>query len=618
MDIREYLDKHIMIMDGAMGTYFARKKQEDSAISEWANIDDPELIREIHKEYIQAGATLLRTNTFAVNTKVLNITEAQQVQMIRKAYEIAVEATLDVGRDIFIASDIGPIPEHADSNEEETLAEYQRICETFLGLGSKLFLFETFSDLHYIKKLVPFIKEREKDAFIITNFCLNKNGYTKSGTSAKRILEQISDIKGIDACGFNCGIGSGHMYQILKKLEFPKGKYLLALPNAGYPEQMQSRMVFVDNASYFADNMKLIAQLGIRMLGGCCGTTPKYIRLLQQKCNDENIEKKIEEKNEEIVKSIIDDISGQDSGLKNLEVNTSIGLDTYATRGNTGGFIKLFESGKKVIAVELDPPFDNQYDRLIECAHHLKKAGADIITIADSPMGRSRVDSSLMSIRIASEVDIHVMPHICCRDKNMIAMRSTLLGAYINGIRNLLVVTGDPVPSESRLSVTSVFDYNSIQLMNFIKEMNLEHFTDEPLIYGGALNHGRGRVEKVVERMHKKIEAGANYFLTQPVYSNEDVERLHYIREHVDTRILCGIMPLVSYRNANFIKNEITGINVPDSIVNRYSPEMSKEEAEWVGAEIASEIIANLSSFADGYYFMLPFNRVSLMDKIRY
>ena len=172
------------------------------------------------------------------------------------------------------------------------------------------------------------------------------------------------------------------------------------------------------------------------------------------------------------------------------------------------------------------------------------------------------------------------------------------------------------MPSEQRKATTSVFDYHSIRLMEFVKEMNQEHFIEDPIVYGGALNYCRGKIENVIDRMEKKIAAGASYFLTQPIYADEDIERIHQIKERVDTKILCGIMPLVSYRNANFIKNEMTGIHVPDEIVARYTPDMSKEEAEWVGAAIASEIIEKLSPYADGYYFMLPFNRVSLMEKI--
>ena len=270
-----------------------------------------------------------------------------------------------------------------------------------------------------------------------------------------------------------------------------------------------------------------------------------------------------------------------------------------------------------MVAVEIDPPFDANDEKILECVLKLSKCNVDIITMADSPMGRSRVDSVLMSVKIAGETGMQVMPHLCCRDRNLIAMRSVILGAYVNKIRNMLIVTGDPVPSASRNEITSVFDYHSIKLMNFLKEMNEEHFGEDPIYFGGALNQGRGTLENVIKRMRDKISAGAVYFLTQPIYSDEDIDRIRQIKEQVDTKILCGIMPLISWRNANFIKNEVSGIYVPDEIVERYSPDMSKEEAEWMGAKIAGEIIEKLSPFADGYYFMLPFNRVSLMEKIK-
>ena len=324
-------------------------------------------------------------------------------------------------------------------------------------------------------------------------------------------------------------------------------------------------------------------------MGGCCGTTPSYIKELNQKLSDYEV-----------------------PAIREVQVKE---VEEEKPRATLNKLLQLFEEGKKVVAVELDPPYDADCNKVMECARQL--TNADIITMADSPMGRSRVDSILMSLKIENETGHMVMPHISCRDKNMIAMRSTLLGAYIHGIRNCLVVTGDPVPNVSRVNTTGVFDYNSIQLMHFVKEMNEEHFATDPIVYGGALNQSRGVIEKVAERMQKKIEAGASYFLTQPIYSKEDIERIAKLKELVNTKILCGIMPLVSYRNANFIKNEMTGIFVPDDIVKRYSPEMSKEEAEWVGAEIANELIDQLKDVADGYYFMLPFNRVSLMDKIQ-
>lgn len=586
MDIRSYLKNNRLIIDGSMGTYYAKQENSEDAIAEYANLTAPEKIEKIHQQYIDAGARLIRTNTFAANTTALKIDEVQQVEMIHAACRIAKQ----VANGVFIAGDIGPIPENGGSKEEEIWKEYKRICDVFIEEGVDIILFETFSDLRYLRKLVTYIR-RKSDAFIITDFCLNQNGYTSTGISARRLLEEIAKIDEIEACGFNCGVGSGHLYQIMNKLTFPQNKYMVAVPNAGYPEQLQNRMMFLDNATYFRENMERMVSLGVSIIGGCCGTTPEYILALTEHIN-----------------LFKEDILAAAS-IPYMETKPVVEL-----RKNE--FYELLQTGKKVVAVELDPPYDANYEQLIEYAHALKNSGVDILTFADSPMGRSRVDSILMSVKIAKQVDIAVMPHVCCRDRNMISMRSSLLGAYINGIRNILIVTGDPVPSVSRISTTGVFDYNSIQLMEYVQEMNLEHFYEEPIYYGGALNYARGNVDKVIERMEKKIEAGAKYFLTQPVYSDEDIERLQYIKSKVDTKILCGIMPLVSYRNANFIKNEITGIFVPDEIVDRYHPDMTKEQAEMVGATIANELIQKMNAFADGYYFMLPFNRVSLMEKI--
>jgi homocysteine S-methyltransferase len=595
MSLKEYLKEHRLIPDGSMGTYYSNLVNQPGAVSEYANITAPQIIESIHKEYIRAGARVIRTNTFAANRRVLQVEQEEQEQNIIAACRIAGKAVRDMkleGREhpIWILGDIGPITEDADSKEEDILKEYKDICDIFIQEGLEGIHFETFSSPAYIEKLVPYIKHKRPEMFILASFSVNKNGYTGAGISASRIMDRVGQIEEIDAFGLNCGIGSGHMYQILRKVTFPVGKFIYAAPNAGYPEQMQNRMVFMDNAEYFCGNMKLISELGVDIIGGCCGTTPEYIKQISKEIN-------------------VNEHSSSRREVKDIAKSSQL-------PGKENNFYQLLQSGKKVVVVELDPPFDAKVDQIMECAHMLKSSGADLITFADSPMGRSRVDSILMSIKIAEETGLNVMPHICCRDRNMISMRSVLLGAYIHGLRNLLVVTGDPVPGDSRVSTTGVFDYNSIQLMDYVNEMNMEHFADDPIYYGGALNHSRGTIDKVVERMKRKIDAGAKYFLTQPIYSKEDVERIRCIKERIDTKILCGIMPLVSFRNASFIKNEISGINVPDEIINRYHPDMSREEAENVGASLAREMMELLEPYADGYYYMLPFNRVSLMDKI--
>lgn len=592
MKIKEYLQEHQMVVDGSMGTYYSSILNQTGAISELANMSNPELIKRIHKEYLAAGAQLIRTNTFAANRTVLHCDIEEQKSIIKKACELAKDSVkeIDTQKTVWIMGNIGPIPEDAETEEQDILEEYQLLCDLFLEEGLDGIHFETFANPFYVEKLSAYIKRKAPESFFMASFCINKNGYTAAGIRAARILDKMSGLKEVDACGFNCGVGSGHMLLLLQKTVLPADKYIYISPNAGYPEQLQNRMVFMDNARYFTDNMEKIASLGVDILGGCCGTTPEYIA------------------------SVVDKLEIEQKTTKNRIVRDRAEDTIKPIRENE--FYRQMKDGKKVIAVELDPPYDANIDQIMECAHAVKGYGADAITFADSPMGRSRVDSVLMSIKIAEETGLAVMPHLCCRDRNMISMRSVLLGAYVHGIRNLLLVTGDPVPGESRMSTTGVFDYNAIQLMDYVKEMNVEHFASEPICYGGALNHGRGLVDKVVERMQRKIDAGCQYFLTQPIYSKEDAERIKIIKERVDTKILCGIMPLVSYRNACFIKNEMGQIKVPDEIISRYSPDMSREDAEEVGAEIAREMMTLLEPVTDGFYFMLPFNRVSLLDKI--
>ena len=246
----------------------------------------------------------------------------------------------------------------------------------------------------------------------------------------------------------------------------------------------------------------------------------------------------------------------------------------------------------------------------------MQEAGVDVLTFPDSPSGRTRVDSILMANKVRLETGLDVMPHICCRDKNAIAMRSVLLGAHINDINNMLIITGDPVPGVARQTVKAVFNFDSVGLMKIVNDMNDELFTDRPVMYGGAINQGRKNIDIEIGRVKKKMDAGAQFFMTQPVFSIEDVNRIRMIKEATQATILCGIMPLISRKNALFMKNEIAGVMVTDEIVDRYPANVSKEEGELIGIEIAKEIIEMSKDFVDGYYFSFPFNRVEMLGKI--
>lgn len=589
MNIREYLKKSKLIADGSFGTYYSQKYKTVD-IPEYANITASQRISEIHTEYINSGAKLIRTNTFASNTYSLDSSIEEVKENIKAAYKIAKEAVEQSGKEIFIASNIGPVPAVFQPDFEAVEEEYYQIAKTFIDEGADILCFETFTQSEHIMPAIKRIKE-ECNPFIIVQFCVNQYGYSEAGESAERLVSETAFSKCVDAVGLNCGVGPAHMQQILSKINLNNNCFATAMPNAGYPLLVRNRVKYADNPIYFASKVNGMALLGADIIGGCCGTTPDYIR--------------------EVAKTIdlTPTVKSDETSANNENEKPVIKKSFFR---NADGTIK----DKKLIAVELAPPFGADDKKLLEAAHMLKGLGVDVLTFPDSPSGRTRIDSVLMAQKVKNVTGFEVMPHICCRDKNAIAMRSTFLGASINDINNFLIITGDPIPVMARQVVKSVFNFDSVGLMRIADEMNSEVLKDSPLTYGGAINQSRRRIESEIKRVQKKMEAGAEFFLTQPVFTAEDAERLRRVKEETGARILCGIMPLVSRKNALFMKNEISGVNVTDEVIERYPENADREDGENVGVELAKEMIAATRDFADGYYFSFPFNRTYLLKRI--
>lgn len=589
MNIREYLKKSKLIADGSFGTYYS-KKYKTVDIPEYANITASQRISEIHTEYINSGAKLIRTNTFASNTYSLDCSIEQVKENIKAAYKIAKGAVEQSGKEIFIAGNIGPVPAVFQPDFEAVEEEYYQIAKTFIDEGADILCFETFTQSEHIMPAIKRIKE-ECNPFIIVQFCVNQYGYSEAGESAERLVSETAFSKCVDAVGLNCGVGPAHMQQILSRINLNNNCFATAMPNAGYPLLVRNRVKYADNPIYFASKVNDMALLGADIIGGCCGTTPDYIR--------------------EVAKTVdlTPTVKSDETSANNENEKPVIKKSFFR---NADGTIK----DKKLIAVELAPPFGADDKKLLEAAHSLKGLGVDVLTFPDSPSGRTRIDSVLMAQKVKNVTGFEVMPHICCRDKNAIAMRSTFLGASINDINNFLIVTGDPIPVMARQVVKSVFNFDSVGLMRIADEMNSEALKDSPLTYGGAINQSRRRIESEIKRVQKKMEAGAEFFLTQPVFTAEDAERLRRVKEETGARILCGIMPLVSRKNALFMKNEISGVNVTDEVIDRYPENADREDGENVGVELAKEMIAATRDFADGYYFSFPFNRTYLLKRI--
>lgn len=597
MFIREYLQEKKIITDGAFGTYYASKYSAPEEIPERANINYPDRVKAIHQEYIVSGAKLIRTNTFASNTVILEENIEGVKANINSAVEIANSAVkaYDDSLTLYVSGDIGPIPAPAFIDRESVMEEYKVLAETFIEKGVSILIFESFAELDVI---IPAIEHAKKlaansgmDLFIIVQFALNQFGYSAAGLSARKLIEDASKINEIDALGFNCGIGPAHMQSIMEKIVFPDDKFITSIPNAGYPKISRNQIKYSNTAKYFEEKMQELADFGSDILGGCCGTNPTFIEGLAQKLE---LSQKPRQKNEI-------------SDKKNSKPPIRKGF-IYDENGN--------RKNKKLIAVELAPPFDCNDEKLLESAHGLANLDIDVLTFPDSPSGRTRVDSVLMASKVHQETGLAVMPHICCRDKNAVAMRSLFLGAQINDIHNALIITGDPLPQVARETVKAVFNFDSTGLMSIVKEMNEDSFLSMPFSYGGAINQNRRNLEVEIKRIKKKIDCGAEFFLTQPVFSEQDVERLRLIKKETGATILCGIMPLVSRKNAIFMKNEIAGVNVTDEVVNMYPENGTKEQGEAVGIELAKKMMAATEDFVDGYYFSFPFNRTYMLKSI--
>jgi len=577
-----------LIADGAMGTYFTQLTGEDSGAVERANLDQPDLIRSIHAEYIAAGARLIRTNTFGANGLTLGAPRQEVARVLQAGVRLAREAAQ--GTDVVVAASIGPIPESTLENLGwEPLEEYRFMVDALLAEGVEHFVFETFSSLEPLGAVTTYLRQRCPRAFILVQFATTPEGLSRKGIPNERLVREAKAIGTLDAYGFNCGAGPTHLLRTLQRLDLGDD-FVSVMPNAGYPELVNERTIYHPNPAYFAERMRDIHRLGVRILGGCCGSTPAHIRALA-----------------EVMGKASSAMNAGDRPLPRLALRPPRAPQA------ANAFAEKLARGAFVVAVELDPPFDTDASRLLQGAQRCQEAGVDLLTIADSPMARARVDSLAMAAKVQREVGIPTMPHVCCRDKNLNALKSGFLAGHIEGLRTALAVTGDAIPAGDRAEIKGVFNLNSFRLIEYLAALNEGPFQGDPFLIGGALNLNAANRDAEVARMATKAAKGATFFLTQPIYSQEVIDYLAALERPRGVKILGGILPLVSYRNAQFLNNEMPGIQVPEDFIGRFHPDMPKDEAEAVGIELAVDVARRLKPFVDGFYFMTPFNRVEMV-----
>lgn len=563
-----------ILFDGAAGTYYEAITR-DGQSCELANIDNPDLILKIHQEYIEAGANAIKTNTFGANTHSLNCDFKRVSDIIKSGFGIAAEAAKG---NAMVFCDIGPIN---FEDEDFLLDEYKRIVDVFLSVGGSYFLLETFSDDKMPLLISQYIKAKNKEAFVIVSFAVDADGWSVSGRHYRELSEAAKSCKDIDAYGLNCICGPAHLCDLIKENP-PSGKPMSVMPNAGYPSRGAIR--FNQNYDYFGSKVLELYRMGVYILGGCCGTTPLHIK------SAANALKKGR---------------GKQAPLKAQRA-------TAFDKGYKNQFKEALEQGKKVVIAELDPPFDCDIDYLIKGAEMLRDAGADLVSVADSPLARARADSVMISAKIKREAKVDTLCHITCRDRNLVGLKGAVLGGYIEGVRNYLALTGDPVAAAG---AKGVFDLNSYTMLGFFDGLNKELFGADNIFSGAAININAANLENELNRAVKKQQRGAGFFVTQPVFGKQGIDRLKSAKMRLKKPVIAGIMPIVSYRNAMFMINEVPGISIDEKIVEMFR-DTSPNEAVLLGIKIAQEIIDGVYDYTDGFFVIPPLKRVLAASKI--
>ena len=583
IDVRAHLARKPLLFDGGMGTYYKAKPGTEC---EQGNLLDPAGVRKVHREYLAAGAEAIKTNTFGL-PRMAAARQPDWQALARAGWKLAAEAAVETGAAVF--ADLGPAP---DTEAAPAGSIYTAVARCFVEQGAKNFLFETLSSDAGVLEAVQAVKAQVPDAFVLVSFAVLPDGYTREGMYSKDLVRRMTESGIVDAVGFNCVSAPGAMRTLVQQLG-GTALPLSVMPNAGYPVVTRTQVKYQGKPEYFAKELARIAAEGVRILGGCCGTTPAHIAALR---------------------AALDSLPAVEKAAPAVQVSTP----EAPTVEKDDAFLRKLNAGKKVIAIELDSPKDADLTNYLAGAKRLQAAGADLLTIADCPIARARMDSSLVACRVHRELGLCTLPHMTCRDRNLNATKALLLGLYAEGVREVLAITGDPIPTAERDEVKNVYQFNSRKLAQYIVSLAGEgREMPSPMTVFGALNLNARNFEVELRRAGEKLENGMSGFLTQPVLSEQAVENLRRTRETLGERakILAGIMPVVSQRNAIFMENEVNGIHVAEDIMEAFAG-LDREQGEALGLEISLKMAREALPYADGFYLMTPFNRVALMERL--
>ncbi|MBP1752766.1 MAG: homocysteine methyltransferase [Geobacteraceae bacterium] len=590
MNFLDRIKEEILVADGAIGTMLYNKGVSLEANFEHLNLVRPELVLELHQEYIAAGALMIETNTFGANHARLKVAGLEQkVRDINR--QGAALARRAAGKNVFVAGSVGPLPrvkgEESDFSAAEMLDIYREQTLALAEGGVDLFILETFSDISQIKEALTAAKETGLP--VIASMAFLEKGRTSAGMEVERLAIEL-DAAGADVLGANCGSGTLDMMQNILRMASASDRPLAAFPNSGFPEYVNGRYIYRTTPEYFTDMALEICRAGANVIGGCCGTTPEHIRLLSAR------------------------IRGLRPALRIRVVKPAVMPEIREAGAEQAGFLKGWGE-KKIVTVELDPPKGLDCGKVLAGCRVLKEAGADAINLAENPLARVRLGNIALANLIQHEIGIEVIVHVTCRDRNLIGMQSELMGASLLGIRSILAVTGDPASIGELSGATSVFDLNSFSLIKLLQDLNsgvngLGNSIDRGAGFtiGAAFNPNSERMETQVARLERKIANGARFVQTQPIYDMDILDEMLERTRHLDIPFLPGILPLVSERNTEFLHNEVPGIVIPERIRARMRGK-DGEAGTGEGLAIASEFIASVKDRVGGFYIIPPFGK---------
>ena len=596
-EFTERLKNTVMLFDGAIGTMFYSHGIFINRCYDELNLSRPDLVKEIHSLYVEAGADCIETNTFGANRIKLTPYGFKE-KLAEINYQGARLAREVAGADVLVAGSIGPLGVKIEPwgplAKTDAKDAFKEQAQALNAGGVDLFILETFNNLTEIQQAIDAVKET-CELPIIASMSVTEDGNLLYGTRPERFTRSLDEWE-VDAIGLNCSVGPHFMLEPLEAVAKFTHKPIAAMPNAGIPRFVEGRNIYLTSAEYMAEYSRRFIQLGVKVIGGCCGTNQEHIRFIRKAINSI-----IPQKRHTLVKV----------SKTTAEKKTPVPVSERSHLG------KKLAGGEFVTSVEITPPRGCEPHKVLESVKQLHESGVDAVNIPDGPRALTRMSAQHLSILVKQQVGIEPVLHYTCRDRNLLGMMSDMLGLDALGIKNLLVVTGDPPKMGSFPDATAVFDVDSIGLTQMVN--NLNHGIDlggnqigKPTGYliGVGLNPGAIEIETELRRFEWKVQAGADFAITQPVFDVRNLlEFLGKIR-HLHIPVIAGLWPLVSLRNAEFMNNELPGVSVPVEIMKRMEAAKSKEDALAEGIKIAREMLRQLKDEVQGIQVSAPFGKV--------